>query len=181
MNENLLIELPEIINTLLEEFEAPKRLKRHLQLVTKVADTITKEVTIHFQNLIINKNEVIFGAASHDIGKLLIQKELFEKGKKHEQAGFDFLIQHGFSKDLARFTKTHGQKDFNDLPLEDLLVILSDKIWKGKRVNELEEIIVDNISKKTQIEYWKIFTKMDNIISSISQTSEARLYIQKND
>ena len=38
---------------------------------------------------------MLFGAATHDIGKCVHPNELYEEGYKHEAAGKSLLLSHG--------------------------------------------------------------------------------------
>lgn len=172
-------ELPKHIQNILTDNHAPPILQRHLTIVYNVALDITLQLTQTWSNLEIIEEEVLFGAASHDIGKIFEPKELQEKGNKHESIGYEFLIEMGISENLARFTKTHGNWTDKNLRIEDLIVTLADKIWKGKRINELEERLSEIISKNTTADYWSVYTKLDTIISEIIIGADNRLNWQQ--
>ena len=46
---------------------------------------------------------MLFGAATHDIGKTMHVAELSAPGSEHEEAGRQLLLAHGISPELARF------------------------------------------------------------------------------
>ncbi|WP_431962932.1 hypothetical protein [Actinacidiphila sp. bgisy160] len=81
-----------------------------------------------------------FGAATHDIGKALHVAELSAPGSAHERAGRAQLLAQGVTPRLARFAATHGSWTDAAVTMEDLLVSVADKVWKGKRVTELEDL-----------------------------------------
>mgnify|MGYP002637651384 FL=1 len=110
--------------------------------------------------------------------KTEIRTELYESGKKHEIVGKQILIKNGFSEEESRFAFTHGNWQEENLTLEDLLVSLADKIWKGKRVQELEEKVGLLISENIKLDYWIIYEKLDKIIEQISGGSDKRLLWQ---
>lgn len=168
-------DLPKEILKILNENDAPALLKRHLILVYNVGITIIEKLTLTWPNLPINKKEILFGTATHDIGKIIEIQELNFPGKKHEIAGYKFLINKNISENFARFAKTHGDWKTENLKIEDLIVILSDKIWKGNRINELEERITTEIAKILNIDYWDVYVKLDTIISNIILGAGARL------
>lgn len=63
----------------MELLDLPKELAELLEIL--------KQLKIVWPNLKINQELILFGAATHDIGKTEITDELFESGKKHELAG----------------------------------------------------------------------------------------------
>lgn len=92
-----------------------------------------------------DREEVLFGAASHDIGKTIHTAELSQPGTYHEQAGYELLIGSGVKHRLARFAANHGTRTAPNISVEDLLVSPADKIWKAKRVPDLEDQIISRI------------------------------------
>ncbi|MBW4601884.1 MAG: hypothetical protein KME29_20485 [Calothrix sp. FI2-JRJ7] len=59
--------------------------------------------------------------------------------------------------------------------LEELLVALSDKLWKGKREAKLEEEVINRLSKLTGQDYWHLFIDLDNHFEMIASGGEERL------
>jgi hypothetical protein len=99
--------------------------------------------------LLFDREAVLFGATTHDIGKTVHVCELSGPGAAHEQAGRTLLLGHGVSPELARFAATHALWTKPSVGLEDLLVSLADKIWKNKRVPDLEDLVVARLSEAT--------------------------------
>ncbi len=171
-------ELPQDILILLQQFETPIRLRRHLQLVYAVAHTLVHVLETKFPKLTFNKSFVLFGAATHDIGKVHIHSELFERGKTHEEIGEKLLLQLGYEMEKARFARTHGNWEAENLKFEDLLVCLADKIWKGKRIPELESKIRAHIINTLQLPYWDVYFELDTCIEHIVLDADKRLIYQ---
>ncbi len=169
------IDLPENIITILESLDAPKRLSNHLQIVHTTAFELLNKLKENWSLLDVDDELVLFGAATHDIGKTLIKEEIYASGKEHEILGKNLLIRLGYSEELARFAYTHGNWKEDDLKLEDLLVSLADKIWKGKRVNELEERVVKMIAENISVDYWETYTQLDEILSELSLNADERI------
>ncbi len=168
-------ELPIKIAKLLERQNAPERLKRHLRIVHMVAFDLLSKLKEVFPLIPIYEKLVLFGAATHDIGKIVVEEELYRNGNKHEVIGMKMLISFGFSEAEARFAKTHGNWIDKDLEIEDLLVCLSDKIWKGKRILELEELICKRISIISKQNYWSVYVALDSIIERIALGADQRI------
>jgi hypothetical protein len=59
--------------------------------------------------------------------------------------------------------------------LEELLIALSDKLWKGKREAKLEEQVINRLSKLTGKDYWRLFIELDNYFEIIASNGEERL------
>jgi hypothetical protein len=162
----------------LNNLDAPDRLIKQLNIVHAAAYKILTSITESFPNLVIDKRHVLFGAASHDIGKIIHTEELHESGKRHELAGMDLLRQNGFNKDESRFAHTHGDWKQEGLTIEDLLVSLADKLWKGKRIEALEEKIRKKIQEATSLDYWGINLKLDAICEDVARDADRRLQEQ---
>ena len=168
--------LPTQVAKLLDSVEAPPRLVAHLILVHDVASTLVDELREHWPNLPLDKHAILMGAAIHDIGKVLHTEELSRPGSRHEEAGTQLLIDKGFPADYARFARTHGSWDVEPTPsLEDLIVALADKIWRGVREQELEAKLADCILVSSGEQRWETYTKLDDIITGITKDSDLRL------
>jgi len=50
-------------------------------------------------------------------------------------------VAHGFAPERARFARTHAS-----------WVSPADKVWKGKRVKELEQLMVDRLAAEVGLE-----------------------------
>ena len=168
-------EIPDNILKILNDCNCPGLLIRHLILVYNTGMVLTEKIKYEFPDLKILDNEIQFGLATHDIGKSIKKNELKESGKEHEQIGYELLIDYGVNKNLARFTITHSDWKSENINIEDLIVSLSDKIWKGQRIDELEEELIRRISISQNIDYWVVYSKLDCIISEIIIGADERL------
>ena len=161
--------LPPRARTLLETLAAPPRLGAHLRVVHDVAVTLTGWVGPRA-----DVPAVLFGAATHDIGKILHPEELSGPGSAHELAGYALLLSQGVEEGLARFARTHGSWDAADATTEDLLVTLADKVWKGKRLPELEQRVASRLGG----ERWETFLALDDELERIASGADERLAFQ---
>ena len=59
--------------------------------------------------------------------------------------------------------------------LEDLLVALADKVWKGARVEALEMKVTQHIAQHCQQEEWAVYIVLDDLLSAIAEDADARL------
>ena len=168
-------DFPKELRELLEILNAPERLKRHLRIVHATAFEILEQLKVEWPTLEMNQELILFGAATHDIGKTEITDELFEGGKRHELAGMTILLNHGFTKEQSRFALTHGNWQEGSLKIEDLLVALSDKIWKGNRVDDLEKLLGQKLSSMLSCDYWDVYGKLDSILSQIALGADEKL------
>jgi len=157
-------ELPADIVRLLEELDAPPELHKHLHVVHSAAAELLESIRKEWPELKTDNQLVLWGAAIHDIGKVLHPNELSEPGDQHLEAGYHLLLEKGFPTKLAQIALVHEHWNHPDRSLEELLVSLSDLIWNGIRNNELEEIIIGRIAEKTHAGFWDVYLRMDPIL-----------------
>ncbi|MFE8602019.1 HD domain-containing protein [Archangium violaceum] len=130
--------LPDPAARILDELRAPPRLVAHLTLVHDVAGRLVSALRKRWPRLSFDAEAVAFGAALHDVGKAVVREELSQPGDRHEALGEQLLLSRGVPAHLARFARTHAQSEREALALEDLLVTLADKVWKGTRDEPLD-------------------------------------------
>ncbi|MFI6068662.1 HD domain-containing protein [Micromonospora sp. NPDC051227] len=121
---------------------------------------------------------MLFGAATHDIGKVRHPDELSGPGSAHEAAGYELLLQHGVAESSARFARDHASWHRDGIDVDDLLVSVADKVWKGKRITDLEELLVDRLAGVTGRERWSVFLDLDEILDRIAADADRRLAFQ---
>lgn len=159
---------------LLTDLQVAPRLQRHHELVLEAAimltDNLARRLGARF-----NAGEVQIGAALHDVGKHLHPAELSGPGHAHEQAGRSLLLERGVPEHLARFCVTHASWDQPTLALEDLLVALADKLWKGKRVVELEARVVQHLAHQLDQARWRVFELADAVFEGVADGADERL------
>ena len=63
---------------------------------------------------------------------------------------------------------------------EDYLVALADKIWKGRRVRDLEDLLVARISDQVGLPTWQVFRDVDEILGRLAEGSEERIAYQRS-
>lgn len=172
--------LPETVQRLCADLSAPNLLVAHLTLVHDVSVDLVVGLRQKFHDLEFDEAAVCFGAGSHDIGKVKHPNELTSPGSQHEEDGPALLEEHGIEHRLARFARTHGRWTIEVLAIEDLLVALSDAIWKGQRIDELEKQVIDTISRQTSIEKWEVFSELDGLLEKIASQGDERLAWQRS-
>jgi hypothetical protein len=122
----------------------------------------------------VDDSAILFGAATHDIGKVKYPEELSRPGKLHEIDGAELLQGLGVTPKLARFARTHGDWKHSD-SIEDLIVALADNCWKAKRVEDLENEVVSRLAWATGQEPWQCFSVLDEILQAIAADADTRL------
>jgi hypothetical protein len=168
-----ILPLPGVAVELLEALDAPPRLAAHLRAVHHVAHRLTGDLAT--EGLEFDSAAVLFGAATHDIGKVRHPEELEHPGHEHERAGYELLLGYGVPHHLARFAGSHGTSWYDpDAPTDDLLVSLADKIWKGSRVTELEQRVLERIDG----EEWDAFLRLDNVLGPLAGNADELLAFQ---
>ena len=172
MNDLELISVQEAYQ-LLNKLGASSGLILHVQLVGEAAELLIHkldELLIEF-----DRKFVRIGVVFHDAGKILHPTELVAKGNRHEADGESLLIANGINPNLARCCRSHGQWQAIECSLEELLVALSDTLWKGKRDKELEELVIQRLAMRSTKEYWDLFIEMDYCFEQIAADGHSRL------
>lgn len=167
--------LPADVAELLLRAAAPPRLAAHLRVVHDVAVQLIAWLVADYPGLILDRDAVLFGAATHDLGKIIVTKELSAPGSEHERAGQRLLLDEDIEPRLARFAATHSAWNNADIELEDLLVSVADKIWKAKRVPELEQLIIDRLATASAQEPWQVFLSFDEELGRLAAGADSRL------
>lgn len=159
---------------LLRAMGATPRLVRHHELVLEAAvllcERMGREVGVAF-----DRNQVLVGAALHDAGKIVHPEEMSRPGSRHELTGEQLLSSHGVPPELARFCVTHAAWSQPGVTIEDLLVALADKLWKGTRDDGLERRVTEVIARTTKREVWAVFEALDSICEAIAAEGPDRL------
>ncbi|MFF4445217.1 HD domain-containing protein [Streptomyces sp. NPDC001502] len=170
--------LPDPVVDLLRSLGAPPRLAAHLRAVHDVAVQLVTWMDHRHPQIAVDRAAVLFGAATHDIGKTVHTDELSEPGSSHEEAGRALLSAHGFGPDLARFAGTHASWTAPGTTLEDLLVSVADKVWKNKRLPELEDLVVARLARATGGQHWEEYLAFDDLLTHIGDGADGRLAFQ---
>jgi hypothetical protein len=166
--------LPAGVAALLRDLAAPPRLVAHLRAVHDVAVQLVDWVGRRCPALEVDREAVLFGAATHDVGKILHTAELSGPGARHEEAGRDLLLAHGVAPELARFAAGHASWG-PGTGVEDLLVSLADKVWKNKRVTDLEDLVVAELSRAGGRPVWEEFMELDELLTRVGEGADRRL------
>jgi hypothetical protein len=160
-------------NLLLARLGAPPRLLRHVALVGEAGERLLDRAAALL--LPIDPALVRIGIVLHDAGKILVSAELDAPGGEHEPRGERLLLEHGVSPDLARICLSHARWSDMSVSLEELLVALSDKLWKGVRNAQLEERVINEAAKVLRRDRWDLFVELDSLFEDIAADGTARL------
>jgi HD domain len=172
--------LPSEVLDICRAVDAPPRLMAHLILVHDVAITLVEELLNAFPDLKLDREAILFGAATHDIGKAAYPQELTAPGKLHEAHGQALLLSLGVSEHRARFALTHGNwQEGANTTIEDIVVALADNCWKGKRNAELESELTSFLATATHQPQWQCFATLDTIVEKLAADADRRLAWQQ--
>ncbi|MCB9877456.1 MAG: HD domain-containing protein [Planctomycetes bacterium] len=160
-------------SALLHQLGAPARLLRHVELVGEAAEALLAALAEHTVPL--DATFVRAGVVLHDVGKILHPAELAASGARHEAAGEQLLRQRGVAPALARVCVTHAAWQAPDVTLEERVVALADKLWKGARVGELETLVVDGAAARRGVDRWQLLIALDNAFERIAAGGDERL------
>jgi putative nucleotidyltransferase with HDIG domain len=158
---------------LLKKLGATPRLVHHSQTVGGAADAVIHQM----RSLSVNCDArlIEMGAILHDAGKIQHPQELAQPGTLHEQAGEGLLLSHGVQPEVARFCVSHAQWNLPGVSLEERVVALADKLWKGKREPDLELAVVDEVAARLGCSRWDVFEALDNTFEKIAAAGAERL------
>lgn len=158
---------------LLTELGAPARLLRHVELVGEAADALLEELSDLGVEL--NTDLVRAGVVLHDVGKIIHPSELDAPGANHEPDGEALLLSRGVTPKLARICQTHARWDAMEVELEDLVVALADKLWKGVRKRPLEERVVQGVALRLGRDRWEVYIALDEKFEQVAAEGDDRL------
>jgi hypothetical protein len=172
--------LPEDAGSLLEDLRVPPRLAAHLRLVHDVACRLADWADARHPALGYDRDAMLFGAATHDIGKAAFPAEITGPGSAHEEAGRQLLLSAGVSARLARFAASHASWDDPGTGVEDLMVSVADKAWKNKRVPDLENLLVTRLAQASGKHAWQELADLDTLLEAIGDGADDRLAFQSS-
>lgn len=177
----ILHKLPSTVTVLLDGSAASPRLVAHLTLVYNAALQLTQKIDEYWPTLVYDREAVLLGAATHDVGKVVYKNELTGPGNQHEEIGPRFLLQQGFPEKYVRFARTHARWYQEPvILLEDVLVAFADTIWRGERNEFLEKELVKQIAQSCNETPWSVYMKLDDIATDIAKDAPERLMWQGN-
>jgi hypothetical protein len=167
-------DFPLAVAELLTELRAPRRLVTHLELVHEAASALAGVISDLWPGVGVDDDAIHFGAATHDIGKIEHPEELYAPGYEHEEAGYRLLLRRGVDPALARFARTHRRWQEGST-IEDLLVALADRVWRGKRDEDLEMAVARRLSEAAGEELWASYSKLDDLLTRIAAGADSRI------
>ena len=147
----------------------------HRHVAVQLVDWVTEK----HPAVPVDRDAVLLGAALHDVGKVLHPAELTGPGSAHELAGYQLLVDRGVPAAAAVIARDHASWSSGST-VECLLVSLADKVWKDKRVDDLEQLVVDRIVAGTGEAGWAVFAGLDDELSAIGAQAVRRLAFQNS-
>ncbi len=145
----------------------------HAELVGEAAGELLFEM--RQLGVPVQEDTVRLGAALHDAGKIIHPNELDSEGNQHEETGEMLLLRAGVPPAVACCCVSHARYASMEVSFEELLVALSDKLWKGKRDSALELRTVDEAAKLLNKDRWGVFCELDNCFERIAAQGSERL------
>jgi HD superfamily phosphodiesterase len=115
------------------------------------------------------------GAVLHDAGKALHREELDAPGAAHEPSGEQLLLARGVTEAVARICRSHARWRELAQTLEELVVALADKLWKGARVTDLEQLVIDRAAVAAGRDRWDLHVEMDTLFENVASGADDRL------
>jgi len=164
---------PEEAFDVLKQIQAPPRLVRHAELVLEAGEALI--VFLEELDVAFDRELIRVGIILHDAGKTLHPEELTGSGSEHEEAGERILLERGIDPAIARCCRSHARWFEMDCTLEELVVALADKLWKGKRDSDLELTAADRLAHALGVARWDVFLHADSVFEVIAAGGPERL------
>lgn len=164
---------PDEAVALLQALGAPPHLLRHVALVGEAAEQLLLALRAH--GISVDETFVRVGVALHDVGKIQHPAEMTAPGSQHEPTGEQMLLAAGASPEVARVCLSHARWSQMPVSLEERVVALADKLWKGVRVPELEGGVIEDGARRSQQAYWPLFMALDSTFEQIADQGADRL------
>lgn len=70
---------------------------------------------------------------------------------------------------------SHADWAGDGVTLEERLVALADKLWKGKREEALELRVIDDVAARSDATRWEVFAELDMLFEGIAAGAADRL------
>lgn len=163
----------EMARELLEDLGAPPRLLRHVELVGEAGDQLLDRA--NELGVRLDAELVRAGIVLHDVGKIAVPSELDAAGAEHEPTGERMLLERSVSPELARVCVSHARWASMPVSLEELVIALADKLWKGVRNPALEERVIDGMATALRRDRWDLFVELDSLFEKIAAGGTSRL------
>lgn len=164
---------PERARELLVQWGAPPHLLRHAELVGGVAKTLAEALNV--QGAMLQVDWIEAAAILHDAGKIMHPEELHSEGHAHELAGQALLREHGVAEDMARVCVSHARWEPYSCSLHERVVALADNLWKGKRLEALEDLVSQQLADELDQTFWEVSVALNETFEEIASQGSARL------
>ncbi|HEX9062223.1 MAG TPA: HD domain-containing protein [Clostridia bacterium] len=158
---------------LLKELNAPMHLVTHVKLVGEAAEEIMGKLSN--SGISLDYDFIRISIILHDTGKIINISELSAPGHCHEEEGEKILLKLGVDPRIARCCLSHANYKNMICSIEELIVALADKLWKGKRDEDLELMVIDEVAKELGRKRWDIFMDFDECFECIAAKGHERL------
>ncbi len=158
---------------LLQALGAPPHLRRHVELVGEAAEDLLAKM--RKLRVVVDENFFRIGVVLHDIGKIRFPAEMFGSGAEHETEGERMLLEVGIDSNIAKVCLSHARWKDMDCTLEELMIALSDTLWKGVRNPELEEAVIAESARRVSQDKWDLFVILDDMFERIADRGHERL------
>jgi hypothetical protein len=146
-----------------------------VELVSEAGDLLLAQLRV--LGVTVDEVFVRIGIVLHDSGKIIHPLELTEPGANHEQDGQSALLTRGVSPEVARVCLSHARWQTMHCSFEELLVALADKLWKGIRRTDLENLVIERAAARLAVSHWSVFIPLDGCFEQIAAGGDARLQL----
>ena len=85
------------------------------------------------------------------------------------------LLELGCDPSVAVHCVAHADFESKDRTIEQLMVTLADKVWKGKRVEALEFRIAEHLALRTGQKRWSTWQQLTEVVDEVANRADDRL------
>ena len=155
------------------DLDFPVRLIEHHRIVSEVTHALSE--ALNSIGLAIDSERAELMASIHDVGKSIVTDELSGVGSVHEELGVGVAESFGLPSSVSKICRSHNSQTTDGMDMEEIIVRLADKLWKGKRDFEFEQQAVSHFADYLGKDSWEVFMEADKIFEEVADSGHQRL------
>lgn len=157
-----------------EKILIPPCLVRHHEVVQETAEILLAYIKKIWPGVVVDREAVLVGASSHDLGKAIFHEEMFVEGLYHVSHGPKILQEAGMPEEYCRFARTHYYVE-ESTGVEDVIVALANKSWNGHRHSEYEAELL----RRMKVTGEQARSSLEKVMRSVVANGAARIVYQR--
>ena len=160
--------LPVLAERLLRSVVAPPPLVAEALVVHDLAARMLQLLAARYSGLGVDREALLFGAATYHVGKALHTEELDSAGIRHRSDGRSLLMAKGVAPDWARFAAEHGAAEASaSADVELLMVAAAIALFRQRRDRMLEQRLAGVIAARQGLGLWEVLECLEQIFEEL--------------